>query len=254
MSKKKRISRRKFLVRGGLGTIGVLAVGTYVFRNSLRRSGLELAESIIPPYSGTGTKANLWFEITQNNTIVLHSPKVEMGQGTFTGLAQLAADELDVDMDQIQVIAAATNTGVVDGLSTGGSLSIAQLWLPLREMAATLREMLKIEAASKMNADVASLTTKSGLVSNGDQTMTYAEIATGVEEWKLPKTPDLRPVKEYKLIGKPIKRIDLEPKVFGDPIFGMDAEMPDILHACTEEGGVKKCPKFEPRRHTRNHR
>ncbi len=232
MSKKKRISRRKFLVRGGLGTIGVLAVGTYVFRNSLRRSGLELAESIIPPYSGTGTKANLWFEITQNNTIVLHSPKVEMGQGTFTGLAQLAADELDVDMDQIQVIAAATNTGVVDGLSTGGSLSIAQLWLPLREMAATLREMLKIEAASKMNADVASLTTKSGLVSNGDQTMTYAEIATGVEEWKLPKTPDLRPVKEYKLIGKPIKRIDLEPKVFGDPIFGMDAEMPDILHAC----------------------
>ncbi|MEO0338742.1 MAG: molybdopterin cofactor-binding domain-containing protein [Bacteroidota bacterium] len=232
MNKKKRISRRKFLVRGGLGTIGVLAIGTYVFRNSIRRSGLELAESIIPPYSGSGTEANLWFEITKSNGVVLHSPKVEMGQGTFTGLAQMVADELDVDMDQIQVIAAATNTGIVDALSTGGSLSIAQLWLPLREMAATLREMLKIEAASKMNVEPATLSTQSGIVSGSGQKMTYAEIAAGVGEWKLPKTPELRAVKDYKLVGKPIKRIDLEPKVFGDPIFGMDAEMPDMLHAC----------------------
>lgn len=232
MSKKKKVSRRKFLVRGGIGTLGVLALGTCVFINPLRRGALGMAESIIPPYSGTGTEANLWFEIAQDNTIILHSPKVEMGQGTFTGLAQIVADELDVAIEQIQVIGAATKTGVIDGLSTGGSLSIASLWIPLREMAATLREMIKGEAAKKMGADIASLSTKNGSVSGNGKTMTYAEVATGIEEWKVPKTPALREMKSYQFIGKPIKRIDLAPKVFGDPIFGMDAEMPDMLHAC----------------------
>ena len=126
--KSKRVSRRKFIVFGGLGTLGALALGTYVFRNPLRRSILEMAESIVPPYSGSGTEANLWFEITTENKVILHSPKVEMGQGTFTSLAQIVADELDVNIEQIEVKAAETNTGVVDALSTGGSLSVASLW------------------------------------------------------------------------------------------------------------------------------
>lgn len=229
--KSKKVSRRKFLVRGGLGTLGVLAFGTYVFRNPLRREVLELAESLVPPYSGTGTKANLWFEITTENTVILHSPKVEMGQGTFTGLAQIAADELDINMDQIIVKAAATETGIVDGMSTGGSLSIASLWQPLREMAATMREMIKIEAAKKMEVDPGSLKTADGILSSGSQTMTYAEVVQGITEWEIPETPALRAVKDYRFVGKPIERIDLKAKVKGDPIFGMDAEMPDMLHA-----------------------
>ena len=227
----KKTSRRKFLIRGGLGTLGVLAVGTYVFRNPLRRSMLEMAETLIPPYSGTGTEANLWFEITKDNNIILHSPKVEMGQGTFTGLAQIAADELDVRVDQIIVKAAETATGIVDAMSTGGSLSIASLWQPLREMAATMREMLKGEAAKKLGVDANSLTTKGGVVSGGGKTMTYAKAAAEVIEWNLPDTPVLRSISEYQNVGKPIVRNDLMPKVFGDPIFGMDAEMPDMLHA-----------------------
>ncbi len=231
MSDKKKVSRRKFLVRAGLGTIGVLAIGTYVFRNPLRRATLEMAETLIVPYSGSGTEANLWFEITKANQIVIHSPKVEMGQGTFTGFAQIVADELDVDIEQIKVVAAETATGVVDGMSTGGSLSVAQLYQPLREMAATVREMVKGEAASKMKVDIDSLTTQNGIVRGGGNTMTYAEVMTGVSDWKLPDTPKLRDRKEYKFVGKPVKRIDLDAKVFGDPIFGMDAEMPAMLHA-----------------------
>jgi len=232
MSNNKKVSRRKFLVRGGIGTLGVIALGTFVFRNPLRRSIYELSETLVPPYSGTGTEANLWFEITKDNQVILYSPKVEMGQGTFTGLAQIAADELDVNMSQIQVIAAATASGIVDGLSTGGSLSIASLWQPLREMAATIREMVKREAANKMGVAVADLTTSQGTVSGGGKNMTYAEAVADVTEWKLPETPELRPTEAYNFVGKPIKRIDLAAKVFGDPIFGMDAEMPDMLHAC----------------------
>ena len=231
MNKKNKISRRKFFVLGGIGTLGVLAVGTYVFRNPIRRGILGFSESLIPPYSGSGTDANLWFEITTDNTITLYSPKVEMGQGIFTGMAQIVADELDVTMEQMRVVGAATDTGIVDGMGTGGSLSIASLWQPLREMAATMREMIKIEAANKLNIDVAELTTKDGVVSGGNKTMTYAEVAADVEEWKIPKTPELRSRDKYKIVGQPIKRIDLEAKVFGDPIFGMDAEMPGMLHA-----------------------
>ena len=231
MAKNKKVSRRKFLVRGGLGTLGVIALGTVIFRNPARRGVFEMMESMVTPYSGAGTEVNLWFEITSTNEIILHSPKVEMGQGTFTSLAQMVADELDVTLDQIQVIAATTATGIADGMSTGGSLSVAQLWIPLREMAATMREMVKNEAAKQLGVATSSLSTKDGVVSGGDKSMTYAEVAANVTEWEVPKTPKLRDRSSYKYVGKPITRIDLEPKVFGDPIFGMDAEMPDMLHA-----------------------
>ncbi|TXD52681.1 MULTISPECIES: xanthine dehydrogenase family protein molybdopterin-binding subunit [unclassified Polaribacter] len=227
----KNISRRKFLVRGGLGTLGVLAIGTYVLRNPIRRQIIDFADSFIAPYSGTGTEPNLWFEITKNNTIVLHSPKVEMGQGTFTGLAQIAADELDINIDQIEVIAASTASGVVDSLGTGGSLSVASLWQPLREMAATMREMIKIEAAKKLQIPLANLSTKNGIVSSNNQQISYVDAIKEVTEWKIPDTPKLKDLKDYKLVGKPIARIDLKTKVFGNSIFGMDAEMENMLHA-----------------------
>ncbi len=227
----KKISRRKFLVRGGLGTVGVLAIGTYVFKNPLRRSLLEMAETMAPAYMGSGTEAKLWFELTKDNKIIFHSPKVEMGQGSFTSFAQMIADEMDVRIDQIEVIGAATKTGVIDLMSTGGSLSVGGLWQPLRELSATMREMLKSEAAKKLGVNVSTLTTNEGIISGAERTMTYAEAAENVSEWDVPDTPELKPMKAYKFIGKPIKRIDLKAKVFGDPIFGLDADMPDMLHA-----------------------
>lgn len=130
--KRKKVSRRKFFVLGGVGTVGLLAIGTYVMRNPMRRAMFEMSESMVVPYSGSGTEANLWFEITKANRLVLHQPKVEMGQGTFTSLAQIVADELDMNFGQIIVKAAETSTGIVDGMSTGGSLSVAQLWNSLR--------------------------------------------------------------------------------------------------------------------------
>ncbi|MEM9001681.1 MAG: molybdopterin cofactor-binding domain-containing protein [Bacteroidota bacterium] len=227
---KKRISRRKFLVRGGLGALGVLAVGTYAFRNPLRRSILEMANSIDLPYSGSGMEPMVWFEVTQENNILLHSPKVEMGQGTFTSLAQMAADELEVSLAQIQVVHATTATGSIDALSTGGSTSVSGLWQPLRELAATMREMIKGEAAKKMAIDSTNLQIENGIITAGDISMTYAEAVANVSEWEIPDTPTLKDIKEYKFVGKPLPRIDLEAKVFGDPIFGMDVEMPDMLY------------------------
>ncbi|MEO1523851.1 MAG: molybdopterin cofactor-binding domain-containing protein [Planctomycetota bacterium] len=228
---KKKSSRRKFLIRGGLGTLGVVAIGTYVGLNPMRRAIVGMLEKMVPPYSGKGTEPQLWFEITQDNKVLVHSSKVEMGQGTFTGFAQMVCDELDVGLDQIEVVAAETESGVVDGMSTGGSLSVASLWQPLREMAATMREMIKTEAAAQMKVPVASLKTEAGLVSADGESMSYAEVAANVKEWTVPAAPELRPASEYKFVGKAVPRIDLLPKVFGEPIFGMDAELPNMLHA-----------------------
>ena len=155
---------------------------------------------------------------------------MKWGQGTFTGLAQIAADELEVRVDQIKVVHAATFTGNVDSFSTGGSNSISGLWQPLRELAATMREMLKNEAAVQLGADVASLSVNEGVITGGGSSLTYGEVVQNVTEWTVPDTPPLKDVSEYKFVGKPIERIDLKDKVLGAPMFGMDASMPDMLY------------------------
>lgn len=229
MSKKK-ISRRKFLVRGGLGTVGVLAVGTYLFRSPIRRGIAGAINSGETPYMGDTSSPIIWFEVTADNTIVLHSPKVEMGQGTFTGLAQMAADELEVSMEQMKVVHATSISGNMDGFATGGSTSISSLWVPLRELAATMREMIKNEAASKMGLAASEVSIANGVISGGGKTLSYAEAVKEVTDWEVPDTPVLKDIKDYKFIGKPIPRVDLKDKVFGVPIFGMDSTMPDMLY------------------------
>ncbi len=226
----KKVSRRKFLIRGSLGTVGVLAIGTYLFRNSIRRELLGLTSTLELPYTDNTDKPMVWFEITKDNNILLHSPKVEMGQGTFTGLAQMAADELSISMEQIKVVHAATVTGNIDSFATGGSTSISGLWNPLRELAALLREMLVKEASRKLGVAVNQLSIDNGVISGNGKSLTFAQVAEGVTKWEVPEQANLKNTKEYKYIGKPIVRVDLKAKVYGDPIFGMDAEMPDMLY------------------------
>ena len=224
-----KVSRRKFLVRGALGTAGIVAVGTYLFRNPIRRQVLAYANSADSPYLGSGMEPVLWFELTEANRIRLYSPKVEMGQGTFTGMAQLAADELELPLSSIEVVHAPSITGNMDSFATGGSTSIASLWQPLRELAATMREMIKTAAAELWEVAVADVVMEETKVSAGEKELTFAALAKQVKQWPEVDTPELKKLSDYKLIGKPLPRVDLEDKVFGAPIFGMDASMPDMV-------------------------
>ncbi len=227
--KKKGFSRRKFLIRSATG-VGVMIGATYLSSPIWRRSLAGFANTIDPAYQGSTDDPTVWFEVTADNQLILHSPKVEMGQGTFTGLAQIAADELEVDISQISVVHAQSASGNVDQFSTGGSNSISGLWQPLREIAATMREMLKNEAAVLLGVAAASLAVKDGVISGEGKNITYGEVVKEVKEWKVPKTPELKDPKDYKFVGKPIARIDLRDKVIGAPMFGMDAKMPDMLY------------------------
>ncbi len=222
-TKKKGFSRRKFLVRSAVG-VGVLLGAGYVTRPIWRRSIASAVNSAEAPYLGDTKTPALWFEVTAENDIIFYCPKVEMGQGTFTGLAQIAADELEVEMDQIKVIHAASATGNIDPFATGGSTSISSLWQPLRELAATMREMLKNEAAK-----ILEMTVSRGIITAGAKNLSYGDVVKGVTKWEIPDIPPLKDISAYKFVGKPIPRIDLEDKVFGKPIFGMDASMSDML-------------------------
>ena len=226
--KRKVFTRRNFLVFSAVGT-GVLLGGGYLSRGVARRYIAEFGNSAELTYNNS-VAPNIWFEITADNQIVLHSPKVEMGQGTFTGMAQIAADELEVRVDQIEVVHAASFTGNVDPFSTGGSNSISGLWNPLRELAATMREMLKNEAASQLGVDASVLTVHEGVISGANQSLTYGDVVKEVQEWTVPDTPPLKDPSSYQYVGKPVPRIDLRDKVIGAPIFGMDVELPDMLY------------------------
>jgi len=226
--KKKGWSRRKFLVRSSVG-LGVVIGTGYFTRNIWQRYIAQIANTLEAPYQGS-TKASLWFEVTAENEIILHSTKVEMGQGTFTGLAQIAADELDVDIASVKVVHAETISGNVDPFATGGSTSISSLWTPLREMAATMREMIRTEAAKQFGVALSDVSVNQGTVTDGKQTATFGEIVAKAGEWEDVDTPELKEIKSYKFVGKGVPRVDLKDKVNGAPIFGMDAQMPDMLY------------------------
>ena len=157
-------------------------------------------------------------------------PKLKWARAHLPDWHRLAADELEINMQQIRVIHASTDTGNIDGLSTGGSTSISSLWVPLRELAATMREMLKIEAARKLGISQDQLRAENAHFSAGDQRISYGDVVQGVTDWSIPPTPELKKPTQFKYIGKGIPRVDLNQKVYGAPIFGMDVRLPDMLY------------------------
>lgn len=226
----KKFSRRKFFQRGAI-VLGGVVVATYLGRGVIRRFAAQLAENMDAPAMIANNEPLIWFEILPDNTALIKSPKIEMGQGIFTGFAMLAAEELDVSLDQIKVVHANTANGPIDRISTGGSSSTSSLYESIRVMAAYIREMLKETAAKKWGITGDKISTQAGVLSSGENKITYAELAKSTKEWEEPSTPELRSANQFKFVGKEVKRIDLQPKVFGEPIYAIDQALPDMVYA-----------------------
>jgi isoquinoline 1-oxidoreductase beta subunit len=237
-NQKKKNSRRQFLIKFTVGT-GVMVGMTMVGCNPLRRTLYNNFEAMISDYD-IKTPPTTWFEITAENQIIFHCPKVEMGQGAFTGLAQIAAEELEVEIEKIEMVHATTADRPIDPRSTGGSDSISALYTPLRELAAKLREMLRRNAAEIMGVSIASISIENGVLKSGGKSMTYGEVVQQATKWKEPKEVKLKDRKDFKVIGKALPRVDLMPKILGDPIFGMDVTLPGMLY-----GVVLRPPKID---------
>jgi isoquinoline 1-oxidoreductase subunit beta len=233
----KKTSRRKFLVRTGIG-LGVVIGANIAGCGPLRRMIAKQAEEP-SPYKNNA-EAYIWFELQPDGALLLHSPKIEMGQGIHTALAQIAAEELGVHWQKIKVVHASTQHGPVDPVSTGGSLSVSGLYEPLRELAATMREIIRANAAALLGVSAADVSFNNGVATAGGKSIELSEIAVKTTNWKV-KTdkPKLKTPAEFQIIGKSMPRLDLEAKVKGAPIFGIDAGFPDMLF-----GSVVRPPVF----------
>jgi isoquinoline 1-oxidoreductase beta subunit len=228
----RRLGRRDFLIVLGVGAAGLYA-GVRLGTPYLRLRLVDFLEESGGPPSNIDAPPDAWFEILLDNTVNLYLPKSEMGQGVHTGLAQIAAEELEVDLDQMQVFHAPT-TRLVDPVGTSASNTISSLFIPLLEVAATLRELLRAEAARQLNSQPQDLVLKAGVFSlktDPGQQRTYGELFQSLDQWELPENPPtLKDPSQYRSIGQPFPRVDLPAKVVGKAVYGFDVRVPGMLY------------------------
>ena len=265
---KKGMSRRRFLLTTALAG-GALAVG-YVALKEDEDTRLVFQKTA----RGGEVALNAWLKIEADGTVTVAAPRSEMGQGIYTALAMLMAEELDVDWHAVRVedapvhqvyanramlqaalpfedgyhqgenTAGAKFMGWLAELliaqGTGGSTSIRDAWEPMRLAGASARQMLIQAAAQKWNVAAGECQASSGVVTHkgSGKTLTYGDLATSAATLTPPENPPLKNPADYKLIGKPVQRLDIADKTTGTAIFGTDVKAEDLLYAAVRNAPV----------------
>jgi isoquinoline 1-oxidoreductase subunit beta len=184
-----------------------------------------------------GVPLTPWIKISPDDTVTIFVSKSEMGQGVYTSLAMIVADELEADWNRVRVAASPTEEEYEDPVwgqqFTGGSTSIVHFYLPLRRAAAAAREMLITEAASRWNLPMEECAARQGKVTHHKtgRVLSYGQLASGATALPVPQRPELKNESEFRLIGKPIPRIDMRDKVSGTAGFGLDVRVQGMLYA-----------------------
>jgi isoquinoline 1-oxidoreductase subunit beta len=189
---------------------------------------------------------NAFIRIDSDSKVTFTIPQVEMGQGVYTALSMLLAEELDAPFDQVTVEAAPPNdklyaNPLLGFQATGGSTSVRAFWKPMRIAGAAARAMLVEAAAAKWSVDPASCRTENGEVFHdaGAQKAAYGELTQAAAQLTPPQDPPLKSAANFKLIGKSLKRLDTPDKVNGKAVYGIDARPPGVKIAT-----LASCPVF----------
>ncbi|UCH25318.1 MAG: xanthine dehydrogenase family protein molybdopterin-binding subunit [Trueperaceae bacterium] len=239
-----RVSRRGFLIGAGVAGSG-LALGIFY---GIPEARLAIARSLDNSAAPGRVEAppDVWFEISPADRITLYLPKVEMGQGVHTALAQIAAEELEVEWGQLGVVQASTARGLRDRTGTASSNTVSSLFIPLREAAATLREMLRAEAARRWGLELHQAVAMDGVIFRSDrpsERLTYSQVVEGATDWEVPEdAPQLKPVREFRYIGRSMARLDLPDKLTGRAVYGFDVRVPGMVY-----GAVARPPRLNSR-------
>ena len=195
---------------------------------------------------------NAFLRIAPDNSVTVIAKHLEMGQGSYTGLATVVADELDADWGQIRVESAPADAGKYANLrfgtiqGTGGSSAMANSWMQLRKAGATARAMLVAAAAAEWSVEPASLVVERGVVSHppSHRTATFGELAAKASGQPVPADVPLKDPKDFKLIGQKLPRVDLPAKTNGTAQFTIDVTFPGMLVALLQRppwfGGMVK--------------
>ncbi len=236
-------SRRRFL-QVGAASGGGLLIGFSLFgceqkKPSDRKAppaekavgAAATAESNRAP----GLAPNAFIRIDRDGLVTLIMHKVEMGQGTFTSMPMLLAEELGVDLAKVKLEQAPADNNLysdpmLGGQVTGGSTSVRAAWKPLREAGAAARSVLVAAAAQTWQVDAATLQAANGAVTHPPtgRTLGYGELVDAASRLPAPKDVKLKDAAAFTLIGKAHKRLDSPDKVNGKALFGIDARLPNM--------------------------
>jgi isoquinoline 1-oxidoreductase subunit beta len=226
-------SRRRFLQTGSTLTGGLL-ISFFI-----PASAKKLGE---PATGGTMFAPNAYLNILPDNSIKIILAHVEMGQGVWTTLPMLIAEELDCDWNKVTVEHGGPGQSfahTVYGIQiTGGSSSTWSEFERYRNAGATARALLVEAAAQKLNVDAASCKTEKGFVIAGDKRISYGELTEAASKLPAPANVTLKDKKDWQLLGKPTKRLDGKAKVNGEATFGLDVYFPGMLTAVVAHSPV----------------
>ena len=189
---------------------------------------------------------NAFIRIAPTGQVTLTMPYVEMGQGTYTSIPMLIAEELEVELGQIALEHAPPDekrygNPLLGGVqATGGSTAIRAVWQPLREAGAAARTMLVAAAAKRWNVEPASCRAEKGTVihSASRSKLSYGALAQAAAALPVPEKVALKRPEDFKLIGTPAKRLDTPPKVNGSAMFGIDARPAGVKIATLAQSPV----------------
>lgn len=230
------LSRRNFLRLAGLGSTA-LCLGLYMPDSAeakVLKEGQIYSENL-------DVELCAWIIINTSGLVTIISHRAEMGQGAYHSIAQIVAEELEVDLKEIKVEFAQGNEKKYGGQVTGGSSTIRSSYKNLLKLSASAREMLTAAAAMAWKVPASECYAQSGYIihkPSGKKT-NYGDLALAASKLPTPTNPKLKKISEYKLIRKPIRRIDTVAKTNGSLIFGLDKRIPDLQFA-----SVERDPRF----------
>jgi isoquinoline 1-oxidoreductase beta subunit len=234
------------LCEDGLSRRGFLQVGVAAGGGLLLSLNLPFANAVAEAHDTDGFVPNAFIRIDRDGQIVLTMPYVEMGQGTYTSIPMLIAEELEVDLKQVKLEHAPPNSQlygnpIFGGLqSTGGSTSVRAAWQPLREAGAVARTMLVAAAAKRWGVDPFSCRARSSEVLHppSGRKVKYGEIVADAAGLPVPQNAPLKRPADFKLIGTSAERLDAPAKVNGTAIFGIDVQLPGMKIAAIAQSPV----------------
>jgi len=226
------ISRRNFLKAAGSLTIGFCLGGrsSAVPRETGPGATALTASQGSPPAESL---INAWLEVLADGRIRVLTGKIELGQGISTAVAQVAAEELDMEMSQVEVLIAETGRTPDEGY-TAGSNSIESSAMSIRRAAAAARESLLEMGARRLNTSTENLTLSKGIIipRNGGRGLTIDEVLEGKQlTGTVAASVTLKSKSGYRLVGKAIPRSDVPRITKGEPVYVHDLSFPGMIHA-----------------------
>jgi isoquinoline 1-oxidoreductase subunit beta len=189
---------------------------------------------------------NAFVRIDPDGRVTFTIPQVEMGQGIYTALSMILAEELDAPFERVTAVAAPPNdklyaNPLLGFQVTGGSTSVRAFWKPMRIAGASARALLVQAAAAKWSVDPSSCRTENGEVLHdaSSRKAAYGELTQAAAALTPPQNPPLKSPANFKLIGKSLRRLDTPDKVNGKAVYGIDARPPGVKIAT-----LASCPVF----------